>query len=67
MKIDEIGDCGVCAGLTRRGGFFESSGRDRTTGRTYHDNFVCEECQREAAQLAEFNTTLDRHRQRKVA
>jgi hypothetical protein len=46
--MKQLQQCGVCARITRDGDHFKSGGRNRETGETPCENFICRQCQREA-------------------
>ena len=46
-------ECGVCCLWTSQGDWFSSGNRDRRTGETPMDNFICFRCQEEVRQLRE--------------
>jgi hypothetical protein len=48
-----VGLCGVCD-RSARGDWFQSGQRNRYTGVTPHDNFICAQCQEEARDRREF-------------
>src|SRR5437773_6490954 len=48
MRENEIFLCCLCARFTRNGEHFPCGVRNRQTGETPCDNFICRRCQREA-------------------
>jgi hypothetical protein len=51
----EIKQCGLCARWTHDGDDVPSGNRNPRTGETPYDNFICDQCQREARVLCEVN------------
>jgi hypothetical protein len=59
--LSGVGICSLCGEWHSRGEYFPSGEKNRRTGETPHDNFVCELCQKEIVAASVISDALDAH------